>query len=93
VRIKRIQRLDWLKKQALHFQELQNREKRAHAGLNRSANMENFRQSSLGKVVAEMQIEKLRAEISDATPKPVTKEESRIIRWGKKIGIVNLSDY
>jgi hypothetical protein len=84
VRMKKIQRLDWFKKQQLHFSELENRGKRSKIRV---------QQESLGKIVAEMQIEKLRAEISETGQTKVTKKDSKVTEWGKKIGIVNLTDY
>jgi hypothetical protein len=55
--------------------------------------MERVRQTILGKITAEMQIEKLRDEISKSNQTKVTKKDSKLTEWGKKIGIMNLRDY
>jgi hypothetical protein len=93
VRMKKLQRLDWFKKQQLHFSELEDRIKRAQGRSKNSSDMESVRQILLGKAVAEEQIKELRAEISKPNQTKVTKRDPKLTEWGKKIGILNLRDY
>jgi hypothetical protein len=55
--------------------------------------MKSVKEIILGKVVAEFQITDLRAEILKLNETKVTKRDSKLTEWGKKIGILNLRDY